>query len=739
MPGRAVFGAIRSPVSCSAVRPLARFFVLVLSAALGLTLAAVLIAPAAQALLRSGAHTQGAHDIIALADLPETSVVYAGDGSVLDTFHAEVNRSAVSFNQVPTDVVNAVVDTEDDRFWQEGGVNIQATLRALVRNAGSGKVNQGGSTITQQLVKNTLLTSERSINRKVKEALLAMRLSGQLSKTDILERYLNTVYFGNGAYGIGAAAEAYFGVDVSKLDLVQGAFLAGMIRNPDGYDPLRFPKQSKARRDFVLDRLAARGHLATVTAEQLRHTPLPMATFQQVQPDNIDSYFVEEVKQRLLNDPRLGSTAQQRYNALFRGGLKIYTTLDPAMQAAAKQAVADNLPTDGGKWTTALVSVDSVTGAVRALIGGPGFTQSQYRIATQGVGRQPGSSFKPIVLAAALEQGYSPFAGVDGSGPCSFRTGYNTYYTAHNAEGSSGYTNLTNATAASINCAYARLGLDVGLPNVAGMAKRLGVTTPLTPLPSMSIGSEEVRPVDMAGVYATFADDGVHHTPYLVDKVVDRSGSVVLTGGDKGTQVLSPQIARQEVQILRAVTQYGTGTTAALADRPTAGKTGTTDIFSNAWFDGFTPQLTTVVWVGSPVGNISMYSVGGKSASGNYLYHRTVFGATYPSMIWRQFMAAALQGQPVLPFIPPDPLQLGRRTYIASPPGSYSSSYTPANSAPSGSSRSHTSTTVTNGSSLPTIPGGPETISPGGSPPASSPPGTSPPTPAAPAGAGSGP
>ena len=714
------------------MRPLARFVVLVLTAALGLTLAAVLIAPAAQALLRSGAHTQGAHDIIALADLPETSVVYARDGSVLDTFHAEVNRSLVRFNQVPTDVVNAVLDTEDDRFWQEGGVNIQATLRALLRNAGSGQVNQGGSTITQQLVKNTLLTSEKSINRKLKEAVLAMRLNGQLTKTDILERYLNTVYFGNGAYGIGAAAEAYFGVDVSKLTLVQGAFLAGMIRNPDGYDPLRFPKQSKARRDFVLDRLVARGDLAAASAEGLKHTPLPTATFQQVQPDNIDSYFVEEVKQRLLNDPQLGSTAQQRYNALFRGGLKIYTTLDPAMQAAAKQSVADNLPTDGGKWTTALVSVDSATGAVRALIGGPGFTQSQYRIATQGVGRQPGSSFKPIVLATALEQGYSPYAGVDGSGPCSFRTGYSTYYTAHNAEGSSGYTNLTNATAASINCAYARLGLDVGLPNVAAMAKRLGVTTPLTPLPSMSIGSEEVRPIDMAGVYATFADDGMHHTPYLVDKILDRNGKLVLTGGDKGTQVLSPQIARQEVQVLRAVTQYGTGTTAALSDRPTAGKTGTTDIFSNAWFDGFTPQLTTVVWVGSPIGNVPMYSVGGKSASGNYLYYRTVFGATYPSMIWHQFMEAALQGQPVIPFTAPDPLQLGRKSYIASPPGSYSSSYTPGTTTPSsGSSKSHTTTTANN-SSLPTLPGSPVTTAASGAPPPTVPPATTPP-PTAPA------
>jgi penicillin-binding protein 1A len=207
--------------------------------------------------------------------------------------------------------------------------------------------------------------------------------------------------------------------------------------------------------------------------------------------------------------------------------------------------------------------------------------------------------------------------------------------------------------------------------------------------------------------------------------------SVVLSGGDKGTQVLSPQIAREEVQVLRAVTQYGTGTTAALADRPTAGKTGTTDIFSNAWFDGFTPQLTTVVWVGSPIGNVSMYSVGGKSASGNYLYYRTVYGATYPSMIWHQFMGAALQGQPVIPFIAPDPLQLGRKSYIATPPGSYSSSYSP----PVTSRRSTSTTSPGDGNSLPTLPGaggGPPTTSSGGVPP-TRPPATSPATTEAPA------
>jgi penicillin-binding protein 1A len=658
------------------VRTLGQYLKVVLLAASGVMVATVALAPASHALLTS-ARTVGGHDIVTLTELPERSVVYARDGSILAVFHAEQNRSPVTLNDVPTPVVNAVVDTEDDQFWTHHGVNPQATVRALVRDVEGGTITQGGSTITQQLIKNSVLTSDKSFGRKVKEAVLAIRLEDELTKRQILERYLNTVYFGNGAYGIEAAAETYFGVDVDKLTVVQGAFLAGVIRNPDGYDPFRFPVESRARRNFVLDRMVARRDLSVGTATQLEASPLPVVKLQTDQPDNIDNYFVEEVKQRLLEDPRLGSTAQARYSALFKGGLQIYTTLDPRMQQAAKQTVADVLPVQGGKWTSALVAVDSATGAVRAMIGGPGFDQSQYRIATEGVGRQPGSSFKPLVLAAALQDGYSPWAGVDGTSPCSFPTGTGKYYTPQNDEGQRvGYTNLTNALAWSVNCAYARLGLSEGLAKVVSMAKQLGITSPLSPLPSMSIGSEEVLPIDMAGAYATFADDGVHHRPYLVDKVVDRNGKVMLTGADKGTQVLTPQKAREEVQMLRAVVQYGTGTAAALPGRQVAGKTGTSDNNANAWFIGFTPQLTAAVWMGSPVGNVPMLSVGGKSASGVYEYYRTVFGGTYPALMWHEFMQDALQGQPAIDFGLPDQRDLGAVTYVRNPRGSYS--YSPS-------------------------------------------------------------
>jgi len=709
---------------------LLRFLAIVLLAAAGLVAAAVALAPPAKALLSAG-HTSGADDIVALSDLPLRSTVYAADGSVLDVFHAEQNRTPVTFAEIPPAVINAVVDTEDARFWDHRGINPQATLRALLTNVNHGSVIQGGSTITQQLVKNTLLTSEKSVRRKVKEAVLAIRLEKKLTKQQILERYLNTVYFGNGAYGLEAAAGTYFGESVPQLTAVQGAFLAGMIRNPDGYDPFRYPARSQARRDFVLDRMVKERHLSAAEAAQLKGTPLPTVKIVPRPPDGADSYFVEEVKQRLLDDPDLGGTAQARYNAVFAGGLSIYTTLDPRLQQEAKQAVADYLPSEGGKWTTALVSVDPRTGAVRAMIGGPGFDQSQYRIATQGTGRQPGSSFKPIVLATALENNYSVWASVDGSSPCSFK---NVPKPINNNEGEAfGSISLTQAMASSVNCAYARTGATVGLTKVVDMGRRLGIETPLAPYVSMSIGSEEVRPIDMAGVYATFANDGVHHRPFLVDRVLDRNGNLIFTGGDKGAQVLSPEKAREETQVLRAVVQYGTGTAAALPDRQVAGKTGTSENNANAWFDGYTPQLATVVWMGSPAGNVPMRSVGGQTASGAFMYYRTVFGGTYPALIWHDFMAAAMQGQPAVDFVAPNPSEFGSVSYVRSPQGSYTD-YGYGSGYGYGSSttlvpRRQTATSLPGGP-VTTVSGAPPTTA-GGAPPTTAgpggPPGTGPP------------
>ena len=644
-------------------------------AAAGLVLGVVALTPAVRMLVTAGS-AGGKSDVLTLAPLPETSNVYDDQGNLIAQFHADQNRLPVTYAQIPAGVVAAVVDTEDQKFWYHHGVDIWATARALFSNGKAGGVLQGGSTITQQLVKNTLLTDQRTLTRKIKEAVLAVRLEDQLTKQQIMERYLNTVYFGNGAYGIGAAAQVYFNEPVSRLNRVQGALLAGLIQDPNGYDPIQHPDLAKDRRNFVLERMVANKDMTQAEASAADSVPVPsQVTTSQAPPvDGQTGYFVEEVKQRLLVDPDLGSTAQARYNAVFNGGLNIYTTLDPKMEADAEQAVADHLPDEDGKWTAALVSVDSRTGAVRALVGGPGYNLSQYRIATEGPGRQPGSSFKPIVLAVALKEGYNINAGVDGTSPCSFKNPGSKPYVAHNAEGGEGgYFTLLTATAGSINCAFIRLGIDVGLEKVVQMGEALGITTPLTPLESMSIGSEEVRPIDMAGVYDTFADDGIHHTPYLVQKIVDRNGNVIVTGGNPGTQVLSPDKVHEELVALRAVLTSGTAYGDDLSGREGWGKTGTAEDYDNAWFDGFTPQLTTVVWMGSPIGNVPMDNVCGKTLTGKFVCPGEVFGATIPAPIWKEYMDLALAGQPALTYPPPNPEDMGNIYAVKNPPGSYSS------------------------------------------------------------------
>ena len=692
------------------MRTLVKLVLTLTLGATGLIVATVAGASAVRTLFTAGS-AGGKTDVLTLAQLPETSDVYDDQGNLIATFHADQNRVPVRFSQVPAPVVAAVVDTEDQKFWVHHGINPWSIARALFSNGKGGGVLQGGSTITQQLVKNTLLTDRRTLNRKIKEAVLAWRLEDQLTKQQIMERYLNTVYFGNGAYGIGAAALTYFDEPVEKLTPGQGALLAGLIQDPSAYDPISHPRAAIIRRRTVIDSMLAHGDTTKTYAAQAERAPVPDHVTASAAPplDPQAGYFVEEVKQRLLADPDLGSTAQARYNAVFNGGLKIYTTLDPALEEDARRAVADHLPSENGTWTATLVSVDSKTGAVRALVGGPGYNLSQYRIATEGPGRQPGSSFKPIVLAAALKEGYNINAGVDGNSPCTFTNPPLPPYTAHNAEPGGGYYTLATALANSVNCAYLRTGIDVGLKNVTQMAKDLGITTPIVPLESMSIGSEEVLPIDMAGVYDTFADSGVHHTPYLIERVVDRNGNTIIQADHKGAQVLEPNKVYEEQIGLRDVMLFGTGANSQLHGRPSWGKTGTAENFDNAWFDGFTPQLTTVVWMGSPTGNVPMTNVCGQTQTGNRVCPGTVFGATIPAPIWQEYMDLALAGQLPLDYPQPDPNNLGTIYSVGEPKGSYSGAGGgPPRSAPAPTTTSPVSPTTGAG----TGGGGPATTAP---------------------------
>ncbi len=592
---------------------------------------------------------------ITLPGLDSRSTVYAADGSVLAVLHADQDRVPVTLAQVPPVVQNAVVDTEDAQFWKEGAVSARSAARALITNLNAGGIRQGGSTITQQLVKNTLLSSKQDLHRKIQEAVLAMRLEKQLTKGQILERYLNTVYFGNGAYGVQAAAEHYFGIPVGQLQPDQAALLAGLIRNPVGYDPIRDPGDARARRSVVLGLMVQHGHLAADQQARAEGAALPTAI---VNPPAPEDYFTAAVKDELLGDRRLGATPQERFHAVFGGGLAIHTTLDPGLQQRAADTVRSGLPDTGGRLTAALVSIEPASGAVRALVGGPDFHHSQFNLALDGIGRQPGSSFKPFTLVTALEKGYSPNDTIDGTQPCSIPNpgGTPDPWRPGNFEGEGGgVMTLTDATAHSINCAYAQLALMVGSRSIADVAHAMGITARLNPVPSMTLGTEEVTPLQMASAYSTLAADGVHHTAHLVDHVDGPDGKTLFRTTEPGRRAVPAQISREAVQVMRQVVIRGTGRNANLADRPVAGKTGTAENFHDAWFVGYTPQLSTAVWMGDPAGEVPMTDVGGIS----------VVGGSFPARIWRAFMEGALAGRPALDFPEPDPGQVPAGQFLA--------------------------------------------------------------------------
>jgi len=590
------------------------------------------------------------------------STVYAADGTtVLAVLHASEQRKPVQLSQVSKVLVTAVLDTEDHRFFLHGGFDIPSTIRALAADSsGSGGI-QGGSTIAQQLVKLTYLTSERKLSRKIKEAVLADRLERQYTKDQILDAYLNTIYLGNGAYGVEAAANVYFGEHASQLTLPQAALLAGLIQNPSGYDPILAPAAARTRRSEVLARVVHYGDATAVAAAAANRTPLPTPIPPPVVGDKISDYYVQEVQTELLgpNSP-LGGSYDQRYQALFEGGLKIYTNLQPDLQSQAEQAVAEDTPPNSQGFQEATVTLDPSTGHVLAMVGGSGVNNSDFDIITQGT-RQPGSGFKLFTLLAALQQGYSVYDTVDSESPCAinFPGDDSLLYNPINNDAGpgGGAVTLVAATAHSINCAYIRLAHEVGLPNVISMAHQLGISEYLPQYPSMVIGAIAVHPIEMAAAYAAVADGGVYHAPSFINHIVDRSGSVIYTGTNPGRRVVSTQVADEATIAFRAVVEYGTGTAAALYNRPVAGKTGTTTHSVDAWFNGFTPQMETTVWMGNVSAEVPMYI-------NNY---GEVYGASFPARTWHDFMEYALADLPLVDFTSPDYALLPSPRFITSP------------------------------------------------------------------------
>jgi len=666
------------------------------------------------------AHHYTAKQVGELSALAQPSVAYYADGTTeLANFAAQARDPITNISEVPKSVINAVIATEDRTFWNNDGIDLGAVFRAFLANVTSGRIEQGGSTITQQLVKNRLLTSKRDVNRKIKEIEDALRLNKKFSKDKILVEYLNTVYLGSNSYGFKAAAARFFlvcdngcpfgprGKTLNELTVGETALLAGLISNPEGNSPFTHPDRAIRRRADVLRGEVEQGYITQAQADAANKEALP--TVPPPAETRPTDFLTAEVQNSLLNDPRMGNTEKERLDKLYKGGLKIYTTFDPTLQRMAINATTNAKPQKGDDWASSLVSIDPSTGAVKAMVSGQSFAQSQTNIATSSDGRQTGSTFKVITLATALSNGYSPNDSVDGSSPCTV-PGFEGQ--AVNDEPGGGYNDIWTSTANSINCAFVRIATSVGEDKVIAMAHKMGIAKQnLQPYLGLTLGIFEQNTETMATVMATVANLGVHHAPYVVQKVVGADGTVLFDqSNNPGDQALDPQVAACEQNVLRGVVTGGTGTKAAVDGHEIFGKTGTTDDLADAWFIGGTPQLATAVWYGNWRSRVPGAGFGGDSAA-------PVFAA---------FMSQALADQPDIPLPDPGPV-CARSGALVNPTGGHGGSVAPNDSGP----RQQQLPTV---QQQPTAPA-PTTPPATTAPPATAPPATAPPT-AAPGGTG---
>lgn len=578
-------------------------------------------------------------------ELPETSIVYAADGTELAEWFDAEDRTVVANDLIPQSLKDATVAIEDKRFYQHGGVDFQAITRALSVNTRAGEVRQGGSTITQQTVKLLYTDGERTLTRKIEEALLALSLETRAEKDDVLGVYLNMVYFGRGAYGVESAAHRFFGTSAADLTLSQSALLAGCIRSPTRYDPFANPAEALGRRNLVLREMRDQGYISSEEAAAATAEPLGLKDTTAVVTSQFAPYFVEYVRRELLHE--LGS------ERLYRGGLRIYTTLDPAAQRAAEAAAASVLPAAEDP-EVALAAVRWSDGAVVAIVGGRDFATEQFDLATQGR-RQTGSAFKPFVLAAALEQGYT-LDSVWEATP--FETPVkDEIWHVENYENSitGGTYTLDTATVWSINTVYARLIMAVGADKVVDVAHRMGITSEIDPDPAIALGglSRGVSPLEMASAFGTIANTGVAVAPSGVDRVTDAGGDIVYRPDRAGTQAISKDVAVTLGGVLNRVYTQGTGQAANFGPWG-AVKTGTAQSWRDAWIVGYSGNLSTAVWVGYPDAQVPMDNVHGIR----------VTGGSFPAAVWKNFMAAAsMLATPVATVPTDDTLAPGEQIY----------------------------------------------------------------------------
>jgi len=577
----------------------------------------------------------------------QNSFVYAANGALLGSIPAERNRQEVKARAMSPWIRKATVAIEDRRFYEHGGIDPEGIARAAVADVRARRVVEGGSTITQQLVRNLYISNQRTVQRKLKEACLATKLDRKWSKQRILTTYLNQVYYGNHAYGIEAAARTYFSKPSRDLTLDQAAMLAGLTQAPSVYDPFVARGPVLARRNEVL---VAMLQTDAITPAEYRKAAAARIRLHrgELYSEIREPYFFGYVRDKLI----------EKYGAaqVRSGGLSVYTTIRPRYQRLAEQAIKEtlNLPTDPA---AAVISISPRTGAIRAMTAViPNRPKNEFNLLSQAR-RQPGSTFKTFVLSAAIEEGINPDSTYYVSAPFTYRPSPvgncddGTWWCVHTYDNTySGWTSIRTATIHSDNSVYAQLTLDVTPERVAQVARRMGVRSPLQVngqyVPSMGLGSVALSPLDLASGYATLAAGGVYAEPMAIRKVVLPNGKVDTQAGwgkPKRQRAISEGVAAVVTSILEQNIQYGTGVGARI-DRPAAGKTGTNEKHEDAWFAGYTPDLATTVWVGYTRAEIPMENVHGIA----------VAGGTFPATIWRLFMTPALEGTPRTPFPQPD-------------------------------------------------------------------------------------
>ena len=567
--------------------------------------------------------------------------IYDDNDELVTELHVE-RRIFVPLAHIPQSLRDAVIATEDKRFYYHWGIDPIGIARAVIQNYRSGRIGEWGSTITQQLTKLLVLTPEKSLERKLKEAILALELERRYPKDRILEMYLNQIYFGHGAYGVEAAARTYFGKSVSELSVRESALVAGLPRAPSSYSPFEHADIARRRRDTVLRRLVEYGSITEEDSKRLARSDLGL-----IPPErrrNTGQYFLEYVQQAL----------EAKYGAdmVFKGGLHVYTTLNPTVQLMAEQAVRDGLKALEGRSAKgtatdhpegALVSIEPQTGYIRAMVGGYDFFRSEFNRAVQAR-RQPGSAFKPLVYIAALEAGLTPATRIEDA-PVAYAVGPNgqAWKPENYDRRFRGPTTLQQAIEESVNVVTIKVQEQIGLRQTIDVARRFGIASPLQANLSLALGTSDLTLLELTSAYATLANQGVLVPPTAIRYVTDPQGKLLEEHVPDGTVAISPEMAYVVTHMLRGVVDRGTGQAAKALGRPVAAKTGTTNDYSNAWFIGFTPRLATGVWVGYD----RPRSLG-----------KDETGSRVAVPIWVNFMGKALQGVPREDFPVPDDVSL---------------------------------------------------------------------------------